>query len=145
MIRTVLAVGAVLLGIGAVAAQQDAVKNAQMAMKTNAKVFFGTLAPMIKGEKPFDMAAVTEALAVFDDAAKKLPTLFPVSMKGMKTEGDYSTSPKIWDDKAGFDAAIVTFTNAVSDAKSSIKDLDTLKAAGISKACLGCHETFRVK
>jgi len=145
MIRTVVVVGALLLGIGAVAAQQDAVKNAQMVMKANSRVFWGTLAPMVKGEKPFDMAAVTEALAVFDDNAKKLPTLFPVSMKGMKTEGDYSTSPKIWEDKAGFDAAIANFVKAVSDAKVSIKDLDTLKAAGIGKACLGCHETFRVK
>ena len=43
-------------------------------------------------------------LTQFEDTAKKLPTLFPESIKGLKVEGDYSASPKIWEDKAGFDA-----------------------------------------
>ena len=29
--------------------------------------------------------------------------MFPESIKGLKPEGDYSASPKIWEDKAGFD------------------------------------------
>jgi cytochrome c556 len=147
MIRTVVVVGALLLGIGVVAAQQDALKSAQTVMKANGKALGGTLAPMNKGEKPYDQAAVTEALNTLDDTAKKLPTMFPESIKGLKAEGDYSPSPRIWEDKAGFTAAIATFAKAVADAKGSIKDLDTLKAAfpGIGKSCGGCHETFRVK
>jgi cytochrome c556 len=147
MIRTVVVVGALLLGIGVVAAQQDAMKSAQTIMKANGKSLGGVLAPMNKGEKPYDQAAVTEALNTLDDTAKKLPTMFPESLKGMKAEGDYSPSPKIWEDKAGFDASIATFAKAVTDAKASVKDLDTLKAAFpvIGKSCGGCHETFRVK
>jgi cytochrome c556 len=147
MIRTVVVAGALLLGIGVVAAQQDALKSAQATMKETGKSLGGVLAPMNKGEKPYDQAAVTQALNTLDDTAKKLPTLFPASLKGMKWEGDYSPSPKIWEDKAGFDASIATFAKAVADAKASIKDLDTLKAAfpTIGKSCGGCHETFRVK
>jgi cytochrome c556 len=147
MLRSVVVVGALLLGIGVVAAQQDALKSAQTIMKGNGKALGGTLAPMNKGEKPYDQAAVTEALNTLDDTAKKLPTMFPESLKGQKWEGDYSASPKIWEDKAGFTAAIATFAKAVTDAKASIKDLDTLKAAfpTIGKSCGGCHETFRVK
>jgi cytochrome c556 len=102
---------------------------------------------MAKGDKPYDQAAVEAALTVLDETAKKLPTLFPDSTKGLKAEGDYSTSPKVWEDKAGFDAHIVTFAKAVTDAKAKIKDLDSLKAnvGGIGKACGGCHETFRLK
>ena len=37
---------------------------------------------MVKGEKPYDQAAVDTALAQFEDTAKKLPTLFPESTKG---------------------------------------------------------------
>ena len=147
MSRSVVVVGALLLGIGVVAAQQDALKSAQTIMKGNGKALGGTLAPMNKGEKPYDQAAVTEALNTLDDTAKKLPTMFPESLKGQKWEGDYSASPKIWEDKAGFTAAIATFAKAVTEAKASIKDLDTLKAAfpTIGKSCGGCHETFRVK
>jgi cytochrome c556 len=146
-LRSVVVVGALLLGIGVVAAQQDALKSAQAIMKGNGKALGGVLAPMNKGEKPYDQAAVTEALNSLDDTAKKLPTMFPESIKSMKAEGDYSPSPKIWEDKAGFTASIATFAKAVTDAKASVKDLDTLKAAfpAIGKSCGGCHETFRVK
>jgi cytochrome c556 len=147
MLRSVVVVGALLLGIGVVAAQQDALKSAQTIMKGNGKALGGVLAPMNKGEKPYDQAAVTEALNSLDDTAKKLPTMFPDSIKGMKAEGDYSPSPKIWEDKAGFTASIATFAKAVTDAKASVKDLDTLKAAfpAIGKSCGGCQEKFRVK
>src|SRR5271168_4390820 len=101
MIRTVVIAGALLLGVSAVMAQADLVKQTQTVMKGNGKNA-GALSAMVKGEKPYDQATVDAALAQFDDTAKKLPTLFPASIKGMKADGDYSSSDKIWDDKAGF-------------------------------------------
>ena len=73
--------------------------------------------------------------------------MFPESTKGLKPEGDYSASPKIWEDKAGFDAKIASFAKIVTEAKAKIKDLDTLKATfpAVGKECGGCHETFRLK
>ncbi|WPO38882.1 cytochrome c [Tardiphaga sp. 42S5] len=147
MKRALLVVGALLLSVGAVSAQQEIVKERQTLMKSNGRALGGTLSAMAKGDKPYDQAAVEAALTVLDETAKKLPTLFPDSTKGLKAEGDYSTSPKVWEDKAGFDAHIVTFAKAVTDAKAKIKDLDSLKAnvGGIGKVCGGCHETFRLK
>jgi len=147
MMRTVVVVGALLLGVGAVAAQQDVVKEAQTIMKANGRNLGGVLGAMAKGDKPYDQAAVDAALAQLDDTAKKLPTLFPDSTKGLKPEGDYSASPKIWEDKAGFDAKIAGFAKVVTEAKAKIKDLDSLKAnvGAIGKECGSCHETFRVK
>ncbi len=147
MMRTVGVVGALLLGIGAVAAQQDAVKLAQDTMKANGKNMGGVLGPMNKGEKPYDQAAVDAALAQLDDTAKKLPAMFPVSVKDAKWEGDYSPSPKIWEDKAGYDAKVASFAKVVTEAKAKIKDLDSLKAnfSGIGKECGACHETYRLK
>jgi cytochrome c556 len=146
MIRTVAIVGALLFGISAVIAQQDAVKNAQTVMKGNGKSA-GALVSMVKGEKPYDQATVDTALNNLDETAKKLPTLFPESMKGQQADGKFSSSPKIWENKADFDAHIATFAKAVANAKTSVKDLDTLKASmgPIGKSCGGCHETFRVK
>jgi cytochrome c556 len=135
-----------VLGAGAVMAQQDALKNAQTYMKGNGKNA-GALAAMVKGEKPYDQATVDTAFAQFGDTVKALPTLFPESIKGVKSGGDYDTSPKIWDDKAGFSEHITSFGKAVTDAKAQIKDLDSLKAAfpALGKQCGGCHETYRIK
>jgi cytochrome c556 len=146
MKRSILVVGTLLLSLGGVMAEPDQVKDTQTIMKGNGKNA-GALAAMVKGEKPYDQATVDAALAQFDDTAKKLPTLFPVSIKGKPFDGDYGTSSKIWEDSAGFKDHIASFAKAVGDAKGKIKDLDTLKAqlGVIGKQCGGCHETFRVK
>ena len=146
MMRTVVIVGTLLLGIGAVVAQQDQVKQTQTMMKGNGKNA-GALAAMVKGEKPYDQATVDAAMAQFEDTVKKFPTLFPDSIKGMKPEGDYYASPKVWEDRAGFQEHVASFSKAVADAKGKINDLDTLKATlpVIGKQCGGCHETYRIK
>jgi len=146
MKRALVIVGTLLLGAGTVVAQQDLVKVYQAQMKGNGKNA-GAVAAMVKGEKPYDQATVDAAIAQFEDTIKKFPTLFPASTKGLKPEGDYSASPKIWEDKAGFDAKIASFAKVVAEAKSKIKDLDSLKAAfpAVGKECGGCHETYRLK
>ena len=146
MMRAVVAVGVLVLGATAVIAQQDQLKDTQAIMKSNGKNA-GALSAIVKGEKPYDQATVDAALTQFDDTAKKLPTLFPASIKGKPFEGDYSASPKIWEDSAGFKEHIAGFAKAVGDAKGKIKDVDSLKAelSVIGKQCGGCHETFRIK
>jgi cytochrome c556 len=146
MKRSILVAGALLLSLGSVMAEPDQVKDTQAMMKGNGKNA-GALSAMIKGEKPYDQATVDAALAQFDDTAKKLPTLFPASVKGKPFEGDYSPSAKIWEDGAGFKEHIASFAKAVSDAKGKIKDVDSLKAelGVIGKQCGGCHETYRIK
>ena len=146
MKRTIVAAGVLVLGLGAVMAAQDQVKDTQAMMKGNGKNA-GALAAMVKGEKPYDQATVDAALAQFEDTAKKLPTLFPESLKGKPFDGDYSPSDKIWSDKAGFAEHIASFAKVVGDNQGKIKDLDALKASLtlIGKQCGGCHETFRVK
>ena len=135
-----------LLSIGAVVAQQDVANQTQTTMKATGRAM-GSLAPMVKGEKPYDQAVVDTALTQLNDTAKKLPAMFPESIKGLKIEGDYSSSPKVWEDKAGFAAKIESFAKVATEAKAKVKDLDSLKAAvpAIGKECSGCHETFRLK
>src|ERR1700748_3924272 len=136
MIRTALVVGALLLGTGAVLAQQDLVKQDQDTMKANAKNL-GAMVARVKGEKPYYQATVTAALAQLEETAKKLPTMFPDSIKGMNPGGDYEVSPKIWDDKAGFKAKIDSFAKVAADAKPKNPDLATLKA-NLPTICTEC-------
>lgn len=146
MKRMIVVAGALVLGLGAVMAEQDQVKDTEAMMKGNGRNA-GALAAMVKGEKPYDQATVDAALTQFADTAAKLPTLFPEGIKGKPFDGDYSPSSKIWEDKAGFAEHIASFAKVVGDAKGKIKDVDTLKAELplIGKQCGGCHETYRVK
>ena len=146
MKRILVVAGVLLLSVGAVVAQQEVANQTQTTMKATGRAM-GSLAPMVKGEKPYDQAVVDTALTQLNDTAKKLPTMFPESIKGLKIEGDYSSSPKIWEDKAGFAAKIESFAKVATEAKAKIKDLDALKATvpAIGKECSGCHETFRLK
>src|SRR6201993_1550360 len=146
MKRSIVVAGAFLIGVGAVMAAGDQVKDTQAMMKGDGKNA-GALSAMIKGEKPYDQATVDAALTQFSETAAKLPTLFPESIKGKPFDGDYSPSSKIWEDKAGFDEHIASFAKVVGDAKGKIKDLDALKAELpiIGKQCGGCHETYRIK
>ena len=146
MKRVLVVAGILLLSVGAVVAQQELANQTQTTMKATGRAM-GSLAPMVKGEKPYDQAVVDTALTQLQDTAKKLPTMFPESIKGLKIEGDYSSSPKVWEDKAGFAAKIESFAKVATEAKAKIKDLDSLKATvpAIGKECSGCHETFRLK
>lgn len=148
MKRMFVTVAAVLLGIGAVYAQQDVVNQRQTSMKENGKNIGGVLGAMAKGEKPYDQAAVDAAIAKLAENAKTMGTLFPENTKGLKADGKYSASPKIWENRADFDSHVANYTKAVNEVSAAgIKNLDALKAAvpALGKQCSGCHETYRLK
>ena len=81
MIRSVLAVATITaITIGVSAAQEDPIKTRKALITANgdqAKIG----AAMVKGDKPFDLAAVHKIFATFEDAAAKMPALFPDSSK----------------------------------------------------------------
>jgi cytochrome c556 len=146
MLRNVILAGVLLAGVSAVTAQQEQVTTTQLAMKSNLKSAL-TLSDMVKDKKPYDQAAVNTALTELEDVGKRFPALFPASIKGLKPEGNYYASDKVWTERAEFEARAAKFAQAVSDAKGKINDIGSLKAVfpDINSACLGCHETFRIK
>lgn len=150
MIRTVLAVAAVALGVSVAVAQQDVIKQRKDLMKSNGDA--AKLATeMVKGEKPFDLAAAHKIFATFEDAAAKMPNLYPDNSKseaGSPVADDFSPSPKVWEDMADFKARFAKFGENAKAANASVKDLDSFKAAigTIGKNdCGGCHQTYRLK
>jgi cytochrome c556 len=149
MCRTIFLTATLLFGAGVALAQspQEQVDKTQIAMRSNLTSAIA-LSDMARDKKPYDQAAVDKALAELDDVAKRFPSLFPESIKGLKpTKGDFYTSDKVWTERADFEAYSAAFVKAVGQAKAKIKDVDSLKAEfpELNKVCLGCHEKFRVK
>ena len=143
MIRPVIAAAALVLGITTVLAQSDPIAERKKIMKANGDMT-KVAAGMTKGEIPFDAAKAKEIFATYQDAAKKMPALFP---DNSKTGGETSAAPAIWEDMAGFKAAFAKLDKDSADAAASTKDLGSFKAAfgAVTKNCGGCHEKFRIK
>ena len=144
--RAVLAISAVAIGVTAAMAQQDAVKTRKDLMESNAKQFYGVLGRMQRGQIPYEQAKVDVALkAIADETGKYTPAFATNAMPA--TQSDYDASPKIWQNKADFDAKVANYVKAVNENRNGAKDLATLKVVykNIGTACDSCHETYRVK
>jgi len=136
---------AALLVASAGLAHADVVAERQAIMKGIGQSV-RAIAPMVKGEKPFDASAASDALSKLNEYAQKIDVgaLFP---KGSDT-GDTTASPKIWEDMTGFEAKADKFkADVAAAAAANPHDLDALKNQfqAISSNCSGCHQDFRVK
>src|SRR5580658_11124389 len=81
MMRTALVVGALLLGAGAVMAQQDVAVTQQNLMKSQGKSMYGVLGKTVKGETPYDQAAIDTALKDLAADVSKISTVFTPNPK----------------------------------------------------------------
>lgn len=99
---------------------------------------------MAKQEQPFDAAVVAESFAVLERVAAEYGDYFPA---GSETGHDTEARPEIWSDRAGFDARLADFSDAVAVAVAAnpqtVEDLRPV-LNGVFKTCKGCHEGFRV-
>jgi cytochrome c556 len=143
ILRTMAVALALGLTAGAVFGQSDPIAARKALMKgnnDNARAMVQT----IRGQKPFDRAAVDAAFTQWADTAQKLPGLFP---DDSKTGGDTRATPKIWQNKKDFDEKAVAFSKAVAETRDKAKEsLDGLRAAipVVGKACDNCHEDYRL-
>ena len=139
MLRVAATIAALGIGVTVVYAQNlDAIKNRRDVMKAIANAGI-TNFKMMKGEAPFDLAKVQAGLKIYQDEAVKLKGLFP---DDSKTGGDTDASPKIWQQRTEFNAAIDTFINGAKVAAGAIRDEATFKAEypKVVMSCGGCHK-----
>ena len=148
MIRTVFAIITIILGLGVAVAAEDVIKQRKKLMKANgdqAKIG----ADMVKGEKPFNLEAAHKIFAAFQDAAAKMPNLFPDNSKPSANSTDeFNAGPKVWENMADVKKRFAKFGQDAKAADASVKDLDSFKAAftNIGKNdCGACHEQYRLK
>ena len=143
MIRPFLAVASLLALTTFVVAQSDQITVRRNIMKgVGAATRTGT--QMSKGDIPFDLAKAQDVLKTYATAADTMHTHFPTDSK---TGGETTAAPAIWENQAEFRARFDNWAKDIKQASDQTKDLDTFKTAfgNVSKACGGCHQTFRVK
>jgi cytochrome c556 len=147
MIRTVVVAGVLLLGVGAVMAQQDIAVKQDNLMRTQGKSMYGVLAKTVKGDIPYAQKAVDGALAALAESVPTIPKVFETNPREDVVNADYGSSPKIWQNKADFDAKVPPVAKAIADVKGKITDVASLKVAfdQIQAKCTDCHETYRLK
>ncbi len=102
------------------------------------------LGPIAQGQQPFDAAAVHAALDALNAAAQAtdVPALWPA---GSDT-GDTKSSPKIWQDMAGFTAAMDKFKADAAAAAAKPADVDAFRAVfgPVAANCGSCHQAWRL-
>ncbi len=152
MIRTFISASVLAVGVVAALAQSDPIAQRKELMTLNGKGFYGDLNRMVRGQAPYDQAKVDAAFEQIITSAKTLPTLFPDNAKpGAKTSASpddkYSASPKVWENKADFEAKNANLVQVVTSVRGNVKNLDQLKTAyqQVGKACDACHETYRLR
>jgi cytochrome c556 len=120
----------------------EAIKARKADMKANGKAM-GVMVPMIKGEKPYDQAAVAAVLDELEKSGALWKEFFPEDSK-TSTTLKTRAAEAIWTDPKGFEAASAAYYTAFTALKAT-KDEASFKAAfpALGKSCGGCHEKFR--
>lgn len=94
--------------------------------------------------KKFDLAYVQKALQTWVDHAGKLaPPLFPDDSRTGKTRA----TPKVWEDRAKFNALFDTFGKNSAAAAKTIVDAASAREAmpKLFGDCKSCHDDLRAK
>lgn len=143
MRKFLLALSAMALCAGVVHA--DPIDDREALMKERGRTV-GALVKMVKGETPFDAAATLAALQTLSANAEKgldVDALWPAG-----SQAGSESSPKVWEDSAGFKAEAEKYKAAVDAAVANPPaDAAALQAAvgAMGKECSTCHEVFRIK
>src|SRR4051794_3274395 len=147
MARTLVVAGVLLLGVGAAMAQQEIAVKQDNLMRAQAKSLYTVMLKTVKGEIPYDQAAVDAALAQLEQSVPTIPTVFATNPKEDVVNATYGSSQKIWRNKADIDSKVPPVIKAIADAKAKAKNVASLKVAyeNINDKCADCHETYRVK
>jgi cytochrome c556 len=141
-----LIVGLAALSVAAVAAGayavEDPIFTRQSLMDANGAAA-GAGGAMLKGEVPFSEAVAKSVFQTMHAVAYSYGDYFPADSNTGKTKA----SPKIWEDAAGFAAALQQFqkdTDAALAAKPA--DLEAFKTAfgQVAGNCKSCHDKYRI-
>jgi cytochrome c556 len=136
---------AALISAGATlayAAGDDSIKGRQDCMKAQGAAM-GVFVPIVKGEKPYDAAAIKAAYDARGAACADWANFWTedsMTSTTLKTRA----KPEVWSDKAGFEAAGMALGTAMTALQATTDEAGFKAAFGaVGAACQGCHEKFQ--
>ncbi len=97
---------------------------------------------MLKGERDYDVDLLITSLETFARVGESFGGLFPEGSEGGEA------APAIWEDRAGFDDALVQWRDATGAAIEARPDsLDAAKPVlnPVFGACKNCHDGYRIE
>jgi len=95
MKRTMIVATTLLLGAGAVMAQQEVAVQQDNLMRSQAKSLYTVIQKMTKGDIPYDQKAVNEAIANLETDVAKIAKTFEVNPKQDVVNATYGASTKV--------------------------------------------------
>jgi cytochrome c556 len=120
----------------------DAIKYRKGAMFLMSQ-HFGRIGAMAQGRVPYDAAAATANAEI----VATLSTLPFAAFVDGSDKGDTRALPKIWAERAQFDAGAKKMQEEVQKLVAATKtnNLDQVKAAfgAVGQSCKACHDNFR--
>jgi cytochrome c556 len=146
--KTLLALSLLAVTATAAFAADDPIADRKALMQANGAAA-GAAAGLMKNQIVYAPAIGRTVIASFNATAHTFGDYFP---DGSDMGADTHASPKIWEDRAGFDAELAKFQTVVAAAmqasgRDGPADLDAFKAAvgPVFGSCKSCHEGYQVR
>lgn len=121
---------------------EDAVKYRQSAFSVMS-THMGRIGAVVKGNKPYDKAAVEADAAVIEMMAKLPWSAFPAGSNLPNSKA----KAEIWSDQDKFHAGADKLQQETAKLSTAAKsgDLNAIKAAfgAVGQSCKSCHDSFR--
>jgi cytochrome c556 len=123
---------------------EDAVKYRQSVLSVLG-THTGRVGAVVKGEKPYDKAAVEADVAVMEMMARLPWSAFPQGSDLPNSKA----KPEIWSEQDKFRAASEKLQSEVGKLSVAARsgDLNAIKTAfgGVGQSCKACHDNYRNK
>lgn len=121
---------------------EDAIKYRQSALSLMG-THVGRVGAVVKGERPYDKAAVEADVAIIEVLSKLPWSAFPAG----SDSGNTKAKPEIWAEQEKFQAAARTMQGEVQKLSAAARagDLAQIRTAfgAVGQSCKACHDNFR--
>lgn len=148
MRKPAILIGAAVVLASTAFAAEDPVAVRKTLMDANAGAA-GLSGGILKDEIAYSPAAGKAALLTFNAVAQSFGDFFPEGTAG--PDGDSDAAAKIWEDAAGFEAALAKFATDAAAAVAAAGDGGPADKAAFQAAvqpvlgnCKACHDAYRI-